>query len=367
MRRATFVLAAGSFAVAAVSRAQNAALSSEIRGRVDSAVTKFMGANSVPGLSATIVVHGVIRWSQGFGMADLEHRVPATPATLYRLASLSKPITATAALMLSERGKLDLDAPVQHYCPTFPPKPWPITTRELLGHLGGIRHYRSETPLDPENGNTRHFTDPMAAGLAFFANDTLVAPPRTRYHYTTHGYTLIGCAIEGASAQHYTDFVRANVLGPAGMAHTLVDDHFAIIPDRTRFYHHDSTGQVVNAAFLDAGYKVPGGGWLSSADDMARFAIALFNGTLLRRPARDAMWTGQRTAAGAWTGYGLGWSVDTTAGVTHISHNGGQQGTSTSIVLTPSQNTGVVVLTNIDGVNAFALATDLLRLVSDGH
>src|SRR5262245_666677 len=123
---------------------------------IERAVSKFMAASKVPGVSVAVVQNGEFVWSKGFGMADLENSVPATADTLYRLGSISKPITATAALVLSERGRLDLDTPVQNYCRAFPRKPWPITTRQLLGHLGGIRYYHvpeipySASETDPE-------------------------------------------------------------------------------------------------------------------------------------------------------------------------------------------------------------------------
>jgi len=122
---------------------------------------------------------------RGFGMADLENGVPVTPQTSFRLASVSKPITATAVMELWERHQLDLDAPVQKYCPAFPKKEFPSSTRQLLGHLGGIRHYRSGSDDDPELGNTKHFDDPIAGGLQFFANDPLVAKPGPEFHYST--------------------------------------------------------------------------------------------------------------------------------------------------------------------------------------
>src|SRR5208282_2112689 len=109
-----------------------------------------MATNSTPGVSVAVVENGVEEWSSGFGSADLENRVPATSHTLYRLGSISKTITATAAMMLWQQGTLDLDAPVQKYCHSLPQKETPITTRELLGHFGGIRHYKEGSPDDPE-------------------------------------------------------------------------------------------------------------------------------------------------------------------------------------------------------------------------
>ena len=330
---------------------------------IDSAVARFMATNHVPGVSVAVVEGGAYAWSEGFGMADMENFVPATPQTLFRLASVSKPLTATATLELWEAGKLDLDAPVQRYCAAFPTKPWPVTTREVLGHLGGIRHYRSDSDADPEVSNTRHFTDPIAGGLSFFAADTLVAKPMSRFNYSTQGYTVIGCVIQGVSGEAYADYMRQHVFRPAGMAHTVVDDRYAIVQLRTRFYHRDSTGHVVNADLLDASYKLPGGGWLSSAEDLAHFGLPFFDDGLLRRATRTMAWTAQHTSSGATTGYGLGWGVDTAAGAHDVGHSGGQQGTSTAIILDPGPQLAVVVLTNMDDVDAYGLAKDVLRIV----
>ncbi|HTA73850.1 MAG TPA: serine hydrolase domain-containing protein [Gemmatimonadaceae bacterium] len=329
--------------------------------RVDSAIAKFMVTSHAPGIAVAAVVRGNPVWAKGYGMADLENAVPVTPHTLFRLASVSKPITATEAMILSERGKLDLDAPIQRYCPSFPEKPWPITTRELLGHLGGIRHYKSDAADDPEIGNTKHFTDGIAGGIAFFASDTLVAQPGTRFNYSTMGYTLVGCAIASAAGTSYVDAVREDVFVPAGMTETQADDRFAIIRHRTRFYHRDSTGQVKNAEFLDASYKVPGGGWLSSATDLAKFESALYHDKLMRRSTRTLMWTPQRTTRDSVTGYGLGWGIGDSTCVHCVGHSGGQQGTSTYVVLDLDRETGVVVLANMDSVDLSKLALSLLK------
>ena len=350
---------------AQVATPQDAKFSGEKRVLVEQAVAKFMAANQIPGLSAAVVEDGQYAWSAGFGMADLEGFVPATSRTLYRLASISKSLTAVATMQLWEHGKLDLDVPVQKYCPAFPQKEGPITTRQLLAHLSGIRHYRSDSNDDPEVGNTRHFDDPTRGGLQFFANDSLLAKPGTKFSYTTHGYTVVGCAIEGASGAKYTNYMRENVFLPAGMTHTQADDRYAIIPYRTRFYHKDKGGAVVNAEFLDSSYKIPGGGWLSSAEDMARFEVAILNDRLIHRASRDQMWTPQKASDGSQNGYALGWGWGSgkKAGLTDVGHGGGQQGTSTFIMLVPDQRAGVVVLVNMDDIDVAALATELMKIV----
>ncbi len=342
---------------------QQSNLSTEKRSQIEYAVHKFMAANGIPGVSVAIVENGEYEWSGGFGMADLENSVPATSRTLFRLASISKPITATAAMLLWQRGKLDLDAGVQKYCPAFPLKGSPITTRQSLAHLAGVRHYKGDTQEDPEVGNTRHFDSPIEGGLNFFKNDPLVAEPGTKFSYSTQGFTVAGCAIEGASGQKYVDFVHDNVFLPAGMTHTRPDDRFAIIPYRTRFYSKLKSGVVVNADFLDSSYKIPGGGWLSSAEDMANFEVAILGDQLVSRATRDVMWTSQKTSDGKETGYALGWGTGKELGVLDVGHGGGQQGTSTFIKMIPERRAGVVVLMNIDGADSSGLATDLMKIL----
>jgi serine beta-lactamase-like protein LACTB, mitochondrial len=342
--------------------AQEGKLSSEKRARIEKAVAKFMSANSVPGVAVAVVIDAAPAWSQGFGMADLENYVPATSSTLFRLGSISKPITATAVMQLFERDKLDLDAEVQKYCPAFPKKEWPITTRELLGHLAGIRHYNPDGKGDIPEDSAKHFAT-MEEALHVFANDPLVAKPGTKFHYSTYGYTVLGCVMEGASSQKYVDYMRENVYRPAGMEQTREDNYFAIIPHRTRFYHKDEAGVVLNAGVLDSSYKIPGGGLLSSADDLALFEAAILNDKLLKRSTRDLMWTPQRTADDPQNHYALGWGTGSDGGLDYKAHTGSQQGTSTAIVLMPERRAAFVVLANLDGVNAGGLADELVKIV----
>ena len=344
--------------------AQQKDLPREKKLAIEKAAASFMSANSVPGLSAAVVLDGEPRWSQGFGMADLENFSPATSSTLFRLGSISKPISATAVLQLWERGKLDLDAPVQKYCPEFPQKEPAISTRQLLGHLGGIRHYNADGKGDVPEDSARHFSS-MRESLQLFANDPLVAKPGTKFNYSTYGYTLIGCVLEGAGSERFTEYLRKNVFEPAGMEQTRDDDFFTVIPHRTRWYHKDKSGIVRNAGVLDSSYKIPGGGIISSADEMAKFEAAILADKLLQRGTRDLMWTSLKTADGKETGYGLGWGILDRFGLHILAHTGGQQGTSTAFGVVPGRNAGVVVLCNMDSVDVNQLAMQILRIALD--
>src|SRR5580698_8435753 len=167
--------------LAALCNAQNQKLSPEKRALIEDAVSKFMASTHVPGVSVAVVENGEYEWSAGFGFADLENNVPATEHTLIRLASVSKSLTAVGALELFERGQLDLDAPIQKYCPAFPKKQWTVTTRQLLSHQSGIRDYRD----DAESINTRHYKS-INEALGQFAGDPLEFEPGTRMQYTSY-------------------------------------------------------------------------------------------------------------------------------------------------------------------------------------
>lgn len=147
----------------------------------------------VPGLSIAVGVEGRMVWSEGFGFRDLATKAPVTPDTRFRIGSVSKSLTSAGLVLLTERGQLDLDAPVQKYVSDFPDKGAPITTRLLAGHLAGIRHYRGKEML-----LNRPFPTTQDA-LGIFANEPLEAPPGTKFVYSTYGWTLISAVMESAS------------------------------------------------------------------------------------------------------------------------------------------------------------------------
>ena len=308
-------------------------------------VTQTMAAEHIPGLSIAVASNGTV-WANGYGLADLENMVPVKSWTMFRTASTVKPMTATAAWALVEKGKLDLDAPVQKYLPMFPTKPWPVTTRQLLGHIGGIRGYKD--PL--EAYITQHYWA-FDKSLRIFDADELAAEPGTKYIYSTFGYVLAGAVLEAAAGAPYVDLMRTSVFGPAGMTRTEVDDVYRLIPGRARGYQRSPTGEINNAALADTSHKIPGGGYLSTSEDLVRFAIALDNGTLLRPASIAGMVTPMRTRDGKSTGYGTGWGVNDLKGLRFYVHTGGQAGTSTVLAWIPSQHAAVAIMCNLEGLN----------------
>lgn len=328
----------------------------EAQSKVEAAVSASMSKQGISGLSVAVAADGQLRWSQGYGFADLENSVPFTASTVWRLGSISKSLTAVAAMQLAENGRLELDVPVQRYCPAFPDKGKPITTRHLLGHLSGIRHYAPD-----ENFNsTRHYQG-VTAALEAFKNDPLLHDPGT-YTYSTYGYVVLGCVVEGASSHVFADQVRENVTVPAGMERTRPDDVEPIVPGRARGYGKTSSGEFRNAALADTSNKVPGGGFVSTSTDLVRFALALQQGRILKPETFRQMQVPMKTANGKESPY-FGWTIAERKGDKVLSHGGSQQGTSTYLLMVPAKGFAVAIIANTQSVNVGELALQIAEML----
>jgi serine beta-lactamase-like protein LACTB len=325
--------------------------------RIDALISTAMRSHSIPGLSVAVVAGGSLAWSNGYGMADLENFVPAQPITVYRLASLSKPITAVAVMQLVERGALQLDVPIRRYVPEYPDKPWPVTVRQLLCHQGGVRNWTEE-----EFVSTRHYGT-LAEAIDVFRDDPLVHEPGTRVTYSSLGYTLLGRAVETAAGRSYVEYLRVNVFEPAGMEFTRADDVLTIIPNRARGYRLTGGGSLLNSPLSDTSNRLPGGGLVGTAEDVARFSAALTAGTLVKPETLKLMWTPQQTRDRHPTGFGLGFVVGRRGGEREVYHTGGQSRVSTLLYMRPDRGLAVVLLTNLEGIGAPLL--DLGREIAD--
>jgi len=317
-------------------------------------VERHVAAKQSTAVSVAIYTGQLPIWTHAAGKADVENDVAATPKSMFRLASISKPFTAVAIMRLVEMGKVNLDTPVQKYLPQFPRKRWPVTLRELLCHQSGIGWYRGS-----DMQSTRHFPS-VTAGLEMFAKDPLLFEPGTRTLYSSYGFNLAGAVIEAVTHRPYAEFVHEEVLVPAGIESMRPDDVFAIIPHRARGYRLRSDGQVENCGLSDTSYKAPSGGWVATAEDVVRLARALMRGKILKEETRDLMWTPERLKNGAGTGYGLGWIIGEEQGIRVIEHSGGQPGSNTHLLLVPERSIAIAVLTNLEGGGAKRLATDIL-------
>lgn len=333
--------------------------------KIDALVQQQIRSFSIPGLQIAVTRGEQMVFSESYGSADLESGTPVTRETLFRIGSITKPITATVTLMLEQNQQLDLDKPVQSYCKSFPSKQWPVTPRELLGHTAGVRGFH--TGEMSELFNDTHY-ETVADTLALFQNDPLIAQPGTLYVYSNYAYDLLGCVLEGASGKRFDDLLQTLIFFPAGMNATREDDVRRIIPHRSRSYTHAKDGTVANARCIDSSNRIPAAGLLSTAEELSRFVWELQSGRMISLQRVHQMWAEQSTVGGRGTGYGLGWMMHDHNGVKGVAHTGEEPGASTILYVMPKDEASFVVLANTDAAGLWKLAdkiADLLHGVGD--
>lgn len=316
---------------------------------IDSAIlylSDMKAVNKVPGVSITVMKKGEIVFSEGLGYADLEQRVPVDPArTKFRVGSVSKPMTAAALAKLYEAGKIDLDAPIQTYVPSFPKKEHDITLRQLAGHIAGIRHYKGDEFLSAENYET------VMEGLDIFKDDPLLFKPGEKYSYSSYAWNLISAAIEAAAGEEFLSYVDRVVFDELGLESTVADHVDSLIPYRTRYYERTGSGDIINAPFVDNSYKWAGGGFIATTEDLAKFGHAHIKEGYLKQTTLDLWRRSQQTSDGKPTNYGIGWRSGEFGGKKWFGHSGGSVGGITQLIIYPEEEVVVAILTNSSNVN----------------
>ena len=315
-----------------------------------------MARQKIPGISVA-VKSGDFEWSRGFGFADVENQVPAKAESSYRMASVTKPMTAVAVLELVEEGKIDLDAEVQTYVPYYPRKQHKVTVRQLLAHQGGISHYRdySKEGRIREPKNTRE-------AIAIFADFDLINEPGTAYSYSSYGFNLLGAVIEGASGKSYGEYMTETVWKPLGMTSTRMDDPRALIPNRVTGYTLGDDGTLRRSEYVDISSRFAGGGTRSTVTDMIRFIDGIAGGKVLKAETVDGAWTQTPTRDRRYTSYGLGFSVYTRNGRWVVAHSGSQQETRTLMMMMPRERFAIAIASNFEDANLGAFENRLIEL-----
>lgn len=325
----------------------------------------LVGQN-LPGLSVAVGVGGDIVWAEGFGWADMEKRVPVAPGMRFRIGHASKALTSTAVGVLLEKRKLHLDEEIQTYVPEFPRKQWPVTLRELMGHVAGVRHYEKEGDSAP----SAHCDRPID-GLKTFANDPLRFQPGAQYGYSTFGWVLVSAAVEAAAKEPLSTFMTEQVFKPLGMTATTFESSGNSNADRVTFYQRRFTGDagegIVPATPVDHSCLAGAGAILSTPSDLVRFGLAINGGKLLQPDTIAEIQTPQVLTSGTPTEYGLGWMVEevTLAGEpTRMVHHASRslKGGTTSFMTFPARGLVVAVTANI----ANAITRDIALAIAQG-
>lgn len=314
-------------------------------------------SKKVPGLSAGVLHRGQWWFCGGYGYADLRKRLPVDPQnTVFRVASISKPITASALARMAAAGTLDLEADLRTYVPEFPERHGTITLRQLAAHTGGIRAYRGKE-------FALNLPYSIADSLEIFAEDPLVFPPGQGYLYNSFDYVLLSLAMERAASKPFHELVGDLVLDPLQMTRTTMEQPGVPQPGQAVFYHRK--GLAFRPAIpVDTRYKLAGGGYLSTVGDVCRLGQAWLDGRIAAGEVLRPFLTSQR-AGGQPTHYGLGWQVSTDSGGRRFyGHIGNAVGAYSNFFVYPDQELVICMLVNCSVPD---IQPDLDQVVDELH
>jgi CubicO group peptidase (beta-lactamase class C family) len=302
--------------------------------------------------SVIVTKEGKTLFARGYGLANAEHQVPNTPTTKFRLGSITKQFTATAILILQERGKLSVDDPISKHL-TDAPKAWePVTIHHLLTHTSGIHSYTSM----PDYGKKMSHPETVKSMIERFKDLPVDFKPGEKFEYSNSGYFLLGAIIEKASGKSYEAFLKEAIFDPLGMKDTGYDHFATVLPHRASGYERKDGG-LVNAGYLDMGQPYAAGSLYSTVEDLAKWDRALHDGKPLSKASMEKMFTPVKND------YAYGWTVATRSGRKEIGHGGGINGFQTQIDRYPDQDVCVVVLCNVVPGSPGKVAHDLAAIV----
>ena len=331
-------------------------------------VRASLSEQNLPGLSVAVGAGGDIVWAEGFGSADLENQVKVAPDTPFRIGSASKALTSAAVGLLLEKDQLKLDDEIQTYVPTFPQKQWPVTLRQLMGHLAGVRNDAGdEEPLLTRCERT-------VEGLQRFAERPLLFEPGTQYRYSSYGWRLVSAAVEAAADEPFFTFMRKQIFEPLGMDDTRADSATEAIRDRATFYFPrfaaDPRYGPQPPREVDYSCFAGSGAFLSTPSDLVRFGMAINSGKLLQPATVQLLQTPQRLASGQETGYGLGWDVETVALAgeqTRLAGHDGElmDGMVASFMTFPEHGIVVSVTSNISFADTKSVALKVAQIFAE--
>jgi len=309
---------------------------------IDEYIQAEMKSRSIPGLALVVVKNGDIVKIKGYGFANLEYDVPATPDTVFALASVAKQFTATAIMLLVDQGKVRLDDPINQYLPSSPEQWKAITVRHLLTHTAGLAAlFKGFNSLREGGWRTDYTTAQMFEAAV---KDPISFAPGERWQYSDVGYFLLGMIIEKASGGTYRNFLASHFFKPVGMASTSVTDLWAILKNRAAGYSMRGHRLVNSRRVVQFELHSAGGVW-STVRDLAKWDNALATGRIVKPSSLEQMWRPVKLNSGGSYPYGFGWVIDEKRGHQMITHVGL---TGTEYTRFPDDKLTVIVLTNLD-------------------
>ncbi len=325
---------------------------------VDSVANAAVAEHRTAGVSVAVVKNGRTVLAKGYGFADLENDVPATPETVYRIGSVTKQFTSAAIMKLMEQGKLSLDDTLQKFLPNFPTQGNHVTVRHLLTHTSGIKSY---TSLGPKWARVMRLDLPPDSMVALFANEPFDFKPGDKWLYDNSGYFLLGMIIEKLSGKTYGQYLKDELFTPLGLKSTIYCDQAPLIKHRAQGYAPQPGGGFINAEPLSMTQPYAAGSLCSTVNDLAAWTLALSSGKVVSPASYKLMTTPGTLNDGKPLTYGFGLGIGTLGGHRQVSHNGGINGFISELHHYPDDSLVTVVLTNTGALTAVQLERLIAR------
>jgi beta-lactamase len=294
----------------------------------------------IPGASVTVTKQGKIIWQGGYGYADISKKTPVDPQkTIFRVASMSKAITGVLLARLQEQKKFDWNLSLYEYVPSFPPKPFDFTIKQLAGHLAGIRSYKA-------NEYTLNKKYSIEEGIDLFKDDILQSAPGTKFLYSSYGINLISLAVEKCLNKKFEDIAKDEVFKPLNMWRTF-PDRGKIITDEATPYTRTKKG-LDKATEVNNYFKLAGGGFLSTSHDIAKMGTAIERHSFLSQAVENEMLKKQCTTDDVEINYGIGWQNQRDwNGRDYFGHTGMGVGGFGWLSVYPNEQVVIVMLFNV--------------------
>lgn len=322
--------------------------------KVDAYVKAELEKQKIPGVSIAVVRNGEVVKASGYGLANVELNVAASPATIYQSGSVGKQFTATAVMMLVEDGKIALDDKINKYFTDAPERWSGITVRNLLTHTAGTTDYPKDFDF------RRDYTE--AELLKKAAEIPLAFAPGEKWSYSNMGYVMLGILVSKVTGKFYGEFLQERIFKPLGMNTTRIISEADIVSNRAAGYRQEK-GELKNQAWVSPSMNTTADGSLYlTVLDMARWDAALYTEKLLKKSSMDQMWTPVKLNNGKTQQYGFGWAFDEVRGHRIIGHGGAWQGFTSHIVRYVDDKLTVIVLANRAGANPGAIARGIAGL-----
>lgn len=326
---------------------------SEFAAKADAHVAAYLQQGRFQG-SALVAKDGKILLAKGYGMANEEHDIPNKPNTKFRLGSITKQFTAVAILQLQEQGKLNVQDPVSKYIHNSPEAWKKVTIHHLLSHTSGIPSYTSTPDYLKQ---MRESAKPLDF-IARFKDKPLEFEPGSKYNYSNSGYFLLGVIVEQVSGKSYEAYLRENIFSKVDMQDSGYDWDSTILKNRAAGYQRTPDGKRRNAPFLDMGQPYAAGSLYSTVEDLYRWDRALYTEKLLSRKSLETAWTP------VLNNYGYGWVMEKVAGSHRaISHGGGINGFTTTMIRLPEDDAFVAVFSNLETPDTGRIGMELARML----